>query len=260
MSSILDTILQSTRKRVQAAKRGTDVGELASRAFAIRSRSEQHVLRSAIANDAVNIIAEFKRASPSKGVIDDVADAAQTAALYQSGGACAISVLTEPDYFRGSLGDLQAARSAVSIPLLRKDFVVDEFQIYESAVAGADAILLIVAALSVDELKSFKTIAHGLGIDALVEVHDVDEMKIAGDMGADLIGVNNRDLRTFNVSLDVSRDLIRYAPDGTALVSESGLSNREELEELRSLGYSGFLIGESLMRGKGSFLGYEVRS
>ena len=260
MSSILDAILQSTRKRVQAAKRTTDVSELASRAFGIRSRSTEHVLRAAIANNAMNIIAEFKRASPSKGLINDVADAAETAALYQSGGACAISVLTEPEYFRGSLEDLQAVKEAVSIPVLRKDFVVDEFQIYESAVSGADAVLLIVAALSEVELKTFQTIARGLGIDALVEVHNVDEMKIAAGIGADLIGVNNRDLRTFNVSLDVSRDLIRFAPDGAALVSESGLSSREELSELKGLGYSAFLIGETLMRGKASLLGDEVRT
>jgi indole-3-glycerol phosphate synthase len=260
MSSILDAILQSTRKRVHAAKRKTDLGELAARAFSVRSRSTEHVLRSAITNDAINIIAEFKRASPSKGLINDVADPAETAALYQSRGACAISVLTEPDYFRGSLEDLQAVRNAVSIPVLRKDFVVDEFQIYESAVAGADAILLIVAALSIGELKRFQAIARELGIDALVEVHNVEEMKIAGDLGASLIGVNNRDLRTFNVSLDVSRDLSRFAPDGAALVSESGLSDHEEIKELRRLGYSAFLIGETLMRGKTSLLGDEVRS
>ena len=260
MSSILDKIVESTRKRVEASKLTTDVAGLASHAFSMRSRSREHSLRSAITEDGINVIAEFKRASPSKGVINDAADPGESAALYQASGASAISVLTEPDHFRGSLDDLRAVRDAVSIPVLRKDFIIDEYQIYESAAAGADAILLIVAVLSVVELKRFRSIASDLGIDALVEVHDADEMNIAAEIGADLIGVNNRDLRTFDVSLDVSRELIRSAPAGAALVSESGLSTREELIELRSLGYSGFLIGETLMRGETSLLGYEVRS
>ena len=260
MSSILDTILESTRRRVIAAKSETDIGVLMARAFEVRSTSTRHRFRSAIEKDGLNIIAEFKRASPSKGAINASADAAETAAMYQSGGARAISVLTEPDYFCGSLDDLKAVRDEVSMPVLRKDFIVDDFQIYESAAAGADAILLSVAALDINDLRRFRSVANDLGIDALVEVHDEEEMKIAGDIGAGLSGVNNRDLRTFEVSLDVSRKRIGSAPTSSGLVSESGLKSREEIMELRGLGYSGFLIGETLMRGKGSLLGLGVSS
>jgi indole-3-glycerol phosphate synthase len=200
-------------------------------------------------SDRLNIIAEFKRASPSKGVINDQADPVETARAYTNAGACAISVLTEPDYFQGSLEDLRVIRDAVSIPVLRKDFIVDPFQIYEAAEAGADAVLLIVAALSVEELTGLRSLAQEeLGMDALIEVHTAEEMKIANDIDAKLIGVNNRDLRSFKVSLDVSRELIRFAPAGAILISESGLRRRDEIVELQSLGYSAFLIGETLMR------------
>jgi indole-3-glycerol phosphate synthase len=168
-------------------------------------------------------------------------------------------VLTEPDYFHGSLEDLRAVRWAVSIPVLRKEFIIDEFQIYEAADAGADAILLIVGALTADKLMRFRSLAETeLGMDALVEVHTEDEMAIATKIDATLIGVNNRDLRSLEVSLDVSRRLIELAPEGAILVSESGLKTREELTELQSLGYSAFLIGETLMRTPGSITREEV--
>ena len=149
----------------------------------------------------------------------------------------------------GSLDDLRKVRTAVSLPILRKDFVFDEFQVYESAAAGADAILLIAGFLDADRLAELRSLAEDeLGMDALVEVHTADEMKIAADVGANLIGVNNRDLRTFEVSLDVSRELAKFAPSDATLVAESGLRTRDDLMELRSLGYSAFLIGETLMR------------
>jgi len=160
-----------------------------------------------------------------------------------------MSVLTEEDHFNGSLQDLRDARSAISLPILRKDFVFDEFQIYEAAEAGADAILLIVAALNQAELASLHTVTEGeLKMDALVEVHSAEEMEIAKSIGARLIGVNNRDLKSFIVSLDVSRRLVEHAPPDAILVTESGLRTRDELLELHGLGYSGFLMGETLMR------------
>ncbi|MEP6704232.1 MAG: indole-3-glycerol phosphate synthase TrpC [Acidobacteriota bacterium] len=260
MNPILDNILKATRLRVEAAKQNQDSALLRSRAVTARSTAVSHALRSAIEpGETLKIIAEFKKASPSKGVINDLADPVETARSYEAAGACAISVLTEPHFFRGSLDDLRAIRSAVSVPILRKDFIVDEFQIYESAAAGADAILLIVAALGIDELIRFRSLAEvEMGMDALIEVHTVEEMKIAGEMGANLIGVNNRNLRTFEVSLDVSRRLAGIAPAGAMLVSESGLKTRDELVELRSLDYSAFLIGETLMRKADTVLKQEI--
>jgi indole-3-glycerol phosphate synthase len=260
MSSVLKMILESTRHRVDAAKYASDVGLLISNAFEKRRASTPHAFRQAIADrKRLNIIAEFKKASPSKGMINASADPAQTGLSYQAAGASAISVLTEPDYFHGSLEDLRAIRRAVSVPILRKEFIIDEFQIYESADAGADAILLIVGALTPDELIRFRSLAESeLGMDALIEVHTEDEMEIAKKIDATLIGVNNRDLRSLEVSLDVSRRLVGLAPESAVLVSESGLKTRDELVELQSLGYSAFLIGETLMRTAGSIARGEV--
>jgi indole-3-glycerol phosphate synthase len=260
MNSILETILESTRRRVEAAKEATDVELMIRDALRRRQAATPHTFRAAIASrESLNIIAEFKKASPSRGMINGSADPAETARSYETAGASAISVLTEPDYFHGSLDDLGAIRRAVSIPILRKEFIIDEFQIYEAAEAGADAILLIVGALTSDELVRFRLLAEGeLGMDALIEVHTEDEMAIATKIDATLIGVNNRDLRSLEVSLDVSRRLIELAPEGAILVSESGLKTREELTELQSLGYSAFLIGETLMRTPGSITREEV--
>ncbi|HEY9282178.1 MAG TPA: indole-3-glycerol phosphate synthase TrpC, partial [Pyrinomonadaceae bacterium] len=170
-------------------------------------------------------------------------------AAYAEGGAAGVSVLTEEDGFRGSLEDLRAARGAVALPLLRKDFIFDEYQIYEAAEAGADAVLLIVAALDDAQLLRLRRLAEdGLRMDALVEVHTADELRRALGCGATLVGVNNRDLHTFKVSLEVSADLARLAPANVLLVSESGLKTRDDLLRLAALGYRGFLVGESLMR------------
>lgn len=250
MKTILEKVFAAKRRRVEKAKGMIDPTGLAGSAFEIRERSEAHRLRSSIqAGDRLNIIAEFKKASPSKGVINDGRSAAETARTYEQAGAAAISVLTEEDYFMGSLGDLRTVRDAVSIPILRKDFIFDDFQIYEAAAAGADAVLLIVAALDIADLRDLHQLAEDrLGMDALVEVHTERELDTAKEIGARLIGVNNRDLHSFDVSLDVSRRLAAEAADGALLISESGLSNRDELLELKGLGYSGFLIGETLMR------------
>ncbi len=199
--------------------------------------------------DGVNIIAEFKRRSPSKGVIRADADLKTIVQAYEAGGAVAISVLTEEDYFSGSLDDLRAVKKLVDLPVLRKDFVFDEYQVYESAAAGADAVLLIVAALDDEVLERLRRLIEDeLGMDALIEVHTHEEMQRATACGANLIGANNRNLHTFEVSLDTSLSLAANAPPGTVLISESGLNNSTDLARLHDAGYRGFLIGESLMR------------
>lgn len=211
--------------------------------------SRAHRFRSALQKDGINIIAEFKRRSPSKGMIREGANPIDIARAYEAGGAVAMSVLTEEDYFAGSLDDLRQVKSAVELPVLRKDFIVDEYQVYESVVAGADAILLIVAALDDESLSRLRSLAEDeLGLDALVEVHTSDEMKRAVACGGKLIGVNNRDLRTFEVSLETSLGLAREASADAVLISESGLKSRDDLQRLHDAGYRGFLIGETLMR------------
>jgi len=247
--TFLDKILQTTLQKVAVRRERMDIAVLRERAISTRVKCDSFRLSRALsAPNRTNIIAEIKRASPSKGTINDAIDVAETARIYEAGGACAISVLTEEEFFKGSLDDLRRARSAVNLPILRKDFIVDEFQILEAADAGADAILLIAAALQFENLKDFQTLARDLGLDALVEVHTQAELKAATEVGAKLIGVNNRDLRSFKVSLDVSRDLIRSRPPEALMVAESGLSTKNEIVELKSLGFDGFLIGETLMR------------
>lgn len=253
MSTILDKIFETKRKRVAAVKDAIDVSALVERAREVRAHATRHHFLSALSKrDDLNIIAEFKKASPSKGMINGEADPAETARQYERAGASAISVLTEEDHFKGSIDDLRTIHAATSLPILRKDFIFDEFQIYEAAEAGADAILLIVASLGVGKLAELRRIAEeDLWMDVLVEVHTGEEMEVAASIGARLIGVNNRNLRTFEVSLDVSRQLVRLAPSDATLIAESGLRRHEELVELRQMGYSGFLIGESLMTSSG---------
>lgn len=250
IETFLDKIVRETRVRVATQKAASDFTSLRSLALDRRANSRPHRLTDALSRKGrTNIIAEIKRASPSKGIINDKIEVAEMTRQYESGGAAAISVLTEPKYFKGSLDDLVEARAAVSTPILRKDFTVDEFQIFEAAAAGADAILLIVAALEKADLLRFLDLAREeLGMDALVEVHDSNELAMAVEIGANIIGVNNRDLHSLEVSLDTSRALIVERPANALMVTESGLVTREEIEELRSLGFDGFLIGETLMR------------
>ena len=231
--NVLSEIIARKRERVREAK----------------TRANPHAFRRALQKDGINIIAEFKRRSPSKGMIREDANPIEIARAYETGGAVAMSVLTEEDYFAGSLDDLREVKSTVDLPVLRKDFIVDEYQVYESAIAGADAILLIVAALDDESLARLRRLAEDeLQMDALVEVHTSDEMKRAVACGAKLIGVNNRNLRTFEVSLETSLSLTREAPSEALLISESGLNNSADLRRLYNAGYRGFLIGETLMR------------
>ncbi|OFW17466.1 MAG: hypothetical protein A3F70_13725 [Acidobacteria bacterium RIFCSPLOWO2_12_FULL_67_14] len=194
-----------------------------------------------------NVIAECKRRSPSKGVLTADYDAAAIARRYEEGGAAAISVLTEPTFFDGALEHLQAVRRAVALPLLRKDFIVDDYQLFEARAAGADAVLLIVAALEQAALVRLQRRAGELGLAALVEVHDEEELSRAVDSGAGLIGVNNRNLRTLAVDVDASYRLAARMPAHVVAVSESGLQSRSDLERLAAAGYRAFLIGERFM-------------
>ena len=250
MSDFLDEIIKLKTKRLEIAKAKTPLADLKRKSFAVRESSASHRLQKALErNGKTNIIAEIKRASPSKGVINDKINVAETAKSYERGGACAISVLTEEDKFQGSLEDLRIVGSSVEIPILRKDFIFDEFQIYEAAEAGAAAILLIAAMLDDEVLANLYQLAvRELGLDVLLEAHTLKELERAAAIDAKIIGVNNRDLRSFAVSLDVSRELINYAPVDTLMISESGLQMQEDILELRNLGYKGFLIGETLMR------------
>jgi indole-3-glycerol phosphate synthase len=246
----LTEIIEKKRARLQSARANISIAAMRTRAIDARLQARPHSLLGALVNHpAINIIAEIKRASASRGEISAAADPSALAMAYERGGAVAISVLTEEDYFQGSLADLRSVRMAVSLPLLRKDFIFDEFQVYEAAAAGADAILLIVAALDDDLLRHLRSVAEDeLGMDALIEVHTEAEMQHASDCGATLIGVNNRDLRTFKVSLETSQRVIQEAPRDVVCISESGLRTADDLRRLQALGYRGFLIGETLMR------------
>lgn len=248
--TFLDKIIAHKHESIARQRRDNDLDALCKKANRTREAMESHCLRSALSRaNRTNIIAEIKRASPSKGIINDTINVVDVARAYEAGGAAALSVLTETEYFSGSLEDLINVRAAIELPILRKDFIVDEFQIYESAALGADAILLIVAALTDDKLQELLRITRGeLKMDAIVEVHTADELSRAVNVGADIIGVNNRDLHSLEVSLSTSRQLIKVCPAGALVIAESGITDRNEIDELRRLGYDGFLIGESLMR------------
>jgi len=196
----------------------------------------------------MNVIGEIKRASPSRGRIRDNVGAAEYARKYELGGAAAVSVLTEQNFFRGSPEDLMKVKSAVSIPVLRKDFIICPSQIYESASMGADAVLLIVRALSPETLRDLLALCSDIGVDALVEAHDENEFETAAEAGARLIGINNRDLETFDTDISTSVRLAGRASPGMVLVAESGIHTRSDVERLLDAGIWNFLIGESLMR------------
>jgi len=251
--NFLSEIVIRKREMVAKCRGSSSVNAVDARAYEIRKNAVTHRLRRAL--DAplptLKIIAEFKRASPSGGTIRSYLSPADVARDYDRGGACAISVLTEEEHFAGSIADVTAVRSSTHLPVLRKDFIVDAIQIYEAAVAGADAILLIVAALDDDSLGELRKVAEDeLGLDALVEVHTSDELRRAVSTGAKIIGVNNRDLQTFEVSLNTSERLIAEVPQNSIMISESGLHDPEQLRHLQALGFRGFLIGEALMRAR----------
>jgi indole-3-glycerol phosphate synthase len=253
MTTILSEILDRKREVVVRLRADAGTRDFRDRAVAIRANSTPHRLLRALQSNSrrVNIIAEFKRRSPSAGTIRSDLSATDVATRYERGGACAISVLTDEHYFGGSILDFAAIRASTALPLLRKDFIIDEIQIYEAAAVGADAVLLIAAALNDDALAKLRATAEDeLGLDALVEVHTSEELHRAVRASARIIGVNNRDLRTFRTSLETSERLIAQAPRDQIMISESGLQNPKSLCHLRALGFRGFLIGEALMRAR----------
>jgi indole-3-glycerol phosphate synthase len=242
---ILDRILDAKRSEVAAAKAVASVAELRQRPlWQEPRRGFEHAIRSARTRC---VIAEIKRASPSKGIIRQSFDPAAHARDYERAGATCLSVLTDGPFFQGSLSHLEQARSACALPLLRKDFVIDPYQIAESRGAGADAILLIVAALAPSLLRELDAAAREEGLDVLTEVHDDRELDVALDLGTKLMGINNRDLRSFVTTTDVTKRLVSRIPPEVAVISESGLGDPAELTALEALGVRGFLIGETFM-------------
>jgi indole-3-glycerol phosphate synthase len=245
-ADLLATILAATRRIVDVRQEREPFGELTRRAEQ-QPPSTGRFLEAVRRIDRINVIAECKRRSPSRGVLRAEYDPVAIAAGYAAAGAAAISVLTEPTFFDGSLEHLAAVREAVDIPVLRKDFVVSEYQVVEARAAGASAVLLIVAALPPKALAELVARAHAWGLDAVVEVHALDELAPAVDAGARVIGVNNRNLRTLEVDVHASEALIDRIPKDVAAISESGLRSPADLTRLRALGYRGFLIGERFM-------------
>ena len=246
MTDLLAAIVAGTRRSLEVREAQTPPATLAERAAAAPSRQGRFAA-AVSATGTINVIAECKRRSPSKGVLRADYDPAAIAAAYAEAGAAAISVLTEPTFFDGSLEHLAAVRDVVEVPLLRKDFVVSEYQLLEAKAAGADAVLLITAALRPVELKVLHDHATRMGLDVLVEIHDAKELSIALDAGARIVGVNNRNLRTLEVDVHASDELIAKMPEEVVAVSESGLRTAADLLRLRSLGYRAFLIGERFM-------------
>jgi len=244
---ILDRIVEAKFARLESAKSQVSVHSLIERA--LTAKAPAHSFAKALKrSDRLNIIAEIKKQSPSKGVIREDFDPKWIAESYEKGGAAALSVLCEEDFFGGSLSHLTGIRDRVALPLLRKDFIFDQYQVLEALLAGADAILLIVAILDDELLSSLIGLAKELGLDSLVEVHDETELERAIHAGASTIGVNNRDLTTFVVDLNVSNRLAQVAPSDSLLVSESGINSVEDISQLRAAGFSAFLIGEHLIR------------
>jgi indole-3-glycerol phosphate synthase len=243
--SVLDRIVEDTRGEVGRRREAVPLAHLEA---AIADRPERRPFSEALTRPGVSLIAEHKRRSPSAGEIRAGSTVADIVRAYERGGAAALSVLTEPFHFGGGLEDLREARAATQLPVLRKDFIVDHYQLYESAAAGADAILLIVAALEPQDLDALLVEARALDLDALVEVHDERELDVALEVDADVLGINNRNLSDFSVDIDRTYELLSDVPAGKTVVSESGFSTREQLDELERVGVDGVLIGETLMR------------
>lgn len=243
----LDRILSQTRATVAERKERVPLRKLEQRAARHTPRGFARALRER-AREGPAIIAELKKASPSKGLIRAEFDASSLAAELANAGAAALSVLTDELFFQGSLRNLEIASAAVTIPCLRKDFMVDEYQMAEARAHGADAVLLIVAALTDSELKQLRDAAHRYELDVLCEIHATDELTRARDLGCDAYGVNNRDLKTFEVRLENSLELAEMLPAGAVHVAESGIHTVDDIQRLRAAGYHAFLIGESLMR------------
>jgi indole-3-glycerol phosphate synthase len=241
---IIDELIDGAREGVDARKRDLPAAELEAQ---LSRRGEDRPFQEALTRPGLSLIAEFKRRSPSAGDIAPGADVGTHVSAYERGGAAALSVLTDTPHFGGSLDDLRAARSAATLPIIRKDFIVDPYQLYEAAVYGADAVLLIVRALSDRELRALYEEARALDLDCVVEVHDADELERALEVDAEVIGINNRDLDEQRVDIQTTFELMPDVPAGKTVVAESGISGREELMELDRVGVDAVLIGGALM-------------
>lgn len=242
---ILSRIIEDKRRVIEEAKRRISLDELKGRArdMYVKSAFKRNISRS----HHINLIAELKKASPSRGIIRGDYNPARIAATYEANGASALSVLTDERFFEGRLEHIKKVKECVSIPVLRKDFIIDEYQIYESAASASDAILLIAEILSKNELIRFYNLSKGLGLDVLVEVHNEENVEKALAANADIIGINNRDLHTFKVELNTAQRLIRGVPKEKVIVAESGIRTYEDVMFLKSLGVNAVLIGEAFM-------------
>lgn len=244
-ADVLERILGARRQALALAKQATPAVKVEERAAVAPPVRD---FAAALGGDGLNIIAELKKASPSRGVLHRHYNPAVLAPALEKAGAAALSVLTEPEFFQGGLEDLQVARKLSGLPVLRKDLLFDPYQLYEARAIGADAFLLIAAILGPAELRRLVTLGRQLGMAALVEVHTAEELAQALEAGAEMVGVNNRDLKTFEVSLETSQRLVDAIPDGCWAVSESGLRARDDLMRLRAAGFDAFLVGEFLMQ------------
>ncbi len=248
---ILNKIIEAKRRTLERALSSVPRDEMEERARASTEHRAPHAFAGALLRDRrVHVITEVKKASPSAGVMREDFDPVRVASLYQNYGASAVSVLTEKDFFMGDLAHLREVKKVLSIPVLRKDFIIDTYQLYESVAEGADAVLLIASLLSGKELASFLECARGLLLDCLVEVHSEEDVEKALSAGSDIIGINNRDLRTFKTDLRVTERLITHIPEGKNVVSESGIHDKDDILYLKSLGVCAVLVGETLMRSR----------
>jgi indole-3-glycerol phosphate synthase len=245
--TILDKIIATKKREVARQKKAIHLSYLLE---CIAHQKAPLAFAAALKGDGIKLIAEVKKASPSKGILRPIFDPVVLAKIYAENGTAAISVLTDTAYFQGSSEHLIAIRKVVSLPLLRKDFIYDEYQIYESAAFGADALLLIAAILEPKQLEKLIAVSRRLELDCLIEVHDENELKKALDVGAEIIGINNRNLKTFEIDLNTTRRLLPFIPENKIVVSESGISEREDIKKLENWGVDAVLVGEALVTTK----------
>jgi indole-3-glycerol phosphate synthase len=254
MSDILDKIVATKKVEVASDSKKISLGNQRDQAqennrdVLLKPRGFIQSIHQKIASGEAGVIAEIKKASPSKGVLRENFQPAQIAQSYEKNGAACLSVLTDKDYFQGENAYLQAARAACGIPVLRKDFTIDPYQIYEARAIGADAILLIVACLELNQMKELEVCAHELGLDVLVEVHNAPELEQALELKTPLLGINNRNLKTFEVTLQTTLSLLSMVPPGKTLVTESGIMTRADVQLMRDHQINAFLVGEAFMR------------
>ncbi len=241
----LDELVHATRDAVRRRQRERSLSDLAAE---VEPGREGRPFAEALSRPGTSVIAEHKRRSPSAGTIRDGASCAEIVIAYERGGAAAVSILTEEEHFGGSLADLREARAATELPILRKDFTIDPYQLYEAKVAGADGVLLVVGSVEQSDLASLYAQAQELDLDTLVEIHDDEELERALELDCDVIGINNRNLEDFSVDLAITFDLLVDVPAGKTVVSESGIHTRVDVEELERVGVDAVLVGEALMR------------